>query len=802
MGKAIGIDLGTTNTAVAVLVDGRPRVIEDDKGYKVLPSCVSMRDGGDSVVGHAAKNLALTQPDRTVQSVKRLVGRRFDSPEVDRIRRRVVGIQPASDGGCVSMADKTWTPIEVSARVLQHAKEIAERALGEEVDEAVITVPAYFNHQRRAATYEAARIASLRCDACSTSPPRRRWPTASGRPQPDHPHLRPGRRDLRRVGPPTDQGGLRGALHDWRDLPRGRGLRPPPRGPPRRVLPGQARVDLRADRDALQRLKDAAERAKCELSFTDRTTVLVPRITANQNLELAVTRHKLEGLVEDLVEQTLGITRNAVSEAGLSISDIDDVILVGGQTRMPRVREAISALFGKEPSRSVHPEEVVAIGAAVHAHSLVEPEAAKPLLLDVTPFDLGIDVAGGLFQPIITRNSHVPASASRTFATAHDNQDNVQVTVRQGESRFATENEFLGRFVNRADPGAAHDDEGGGHLPTRQQRDALRHGAGHRRADADHHPQLRGGGPERWLGRADHRGGSGGRRGPDGRGGLEQRFGRCAREGRQGRGEEGQGRAALPALWPKGRRGDAGRRQARLAAAAAAAAAAEADAQDADGSEAEVEAEPLDLGADALAPLDRASSPSARRRGPRGPGSDDPVEDAADAASDEPEPLDERLQGLSGGDLVLLDEGVEPIVAPPMTATPSMRATIPSPKIPSQGATELDDPFASSFDGGGDDPADPSRTPSTMPSARPRSMSRPVAAAVDDGLPSRWPMTTAGGRAGGGRFGAGGRPPAEKRKKKRKPAKLKLACLRRTPWWRSTARTFVAGAASSGRTSR
>ena len=206
-------------------------------------------------------------------------------------------------------------------------------------------------------------------------------------------------------------------------------------------------VDLRGDRESLQRLKDAAERAKCELSFTDRTTVLVPRITATENLELGVTRLQLESLVEDLVEQTLQITRDAVADAGLKVSDIEDVILVGGQTRMPRVREAIGALFGREPSRSVHPEEVVAIGAAVHAHTLVDPDESQPLLLDVTPFDLGIEVAGGLFQPIITKNSNVPASSSRTFATAHDNQDNVQVTVRQGSSRFSAENEFLGRFV-------------------------------------------------------------------------------------------------------------------------------------------------------------------------------------------------------------------------------------------------------------------------------------------------------------------------------------------------------------------
>ena len=450
MGKAIGIDLGTTNTAIAVLVDGRPRVLEDDKGYKVLPSCVSVASGGETIVGLAARNLALTKPDRTVQAVKRLIGRRFDSPEVDKIRRRAgYTIKPAPDGTCVvEMAGRTYTPLEVSALILQHARSIAERAFGEAVDEAVITVPAYFNHAQRSATFEAARIAGLRCERLLNEP------TAAA--------LAYGfRKDINRTILIYDLGG---GTFDVSVLQLSKGVYEVLSTAGETFLGGEDfdhrlvdhlaesfqaahGVDLRTDRGALQRLKDAAERAKCELSFTDRTTLLIPRIHGANNLELEVTRLTLEGLVDDLVEKTLQITRQAVTDAGLRIGDIGDVILVGGQTRMPRVREAIGSLFQKEPSRSVHPEEVVAIGAAVHAHSLVDPAASKPLLLDVTPFDLGIDVAGGLFQPIITKNSHVPASASRTFATAHDNQDNVQVTVRQGESRFAGENEFLGRFV-------------------------------------------------------------------------------------------------------------------------------------------------------------------------------------------------------------------------------------------------------------------------------------------------------------------------------------------------------------------
>ena len=450
MGKAIGIDLGTTNTAVAVLVDGRPRVLEDERGYKVLPSCVSMKADGQFVVGQAARNLAITQPDRTVYAVKRLAGRRHDSAEAVQIRSRVsYGVGPDEDGGClVQIGDDWYTPTEIHAVILQVARSIAERALDEEVDEAVITVPAYFNHQQRASTLEAAKMAGLRCDRLLNEP------TAAA--------LAYGhRKDIDRTIAVYDLGG---GTFDVSVLHLSKGVYEVLSTAGETYLGGEDfdyrlvdyladhfgnehGVDLREEPQPLQRLKEAAERAKCELSFTDRTTVLIPRITPTASLEVAVSRLTLEGLVEDLVDRTLEIARGAVQDAGLQLSDIDDVILVGGQTRMPRVREAISALFQVEPSRSVHPEEVVAIGAAVHASSLTEADANRPLLLDVTPFDLGIDVAGGLFQPLIVRNSHVPAAGTRVFATAHDNQEQVEVTVRQGDSRFAEENEFLGRFI-------------------------------------------------------------------------------------------------------------------------------------------------------------------------------------------------------------------------------------------------------------------------------------------------------------------------------------------------------------------
>ena len=450
MGKSIGIDLGTTNTAVAVILDGRPKVLEDEKGYKVLPSCVSWKGEGRYVIGQAAKNLILSAPDRTVYAVKRLIGRRYDSVEVQRTAERVgFGLQAGPDGGVqVSLGDENLSPSEVCSVILQVARQIAERALGEEVDEAVITVPAYFTHVQREATLEAARLAGLRCDRLINEP------TAAA--------LAYGyRKDLDRQLVIFDLGGgtfdvcvlrmssgvyeilasrgdsfLGGEDYDFRLVDHLADHFQSKNG-----------VDLREDKTSLQRLKDAAERAKCELSFTDRTTVLIPRIYEDVNLEMVVSRTTLEALVEDLVARTVEVTRRTLDDAGLSATDIDDVILVGGQTRMPKIRESITGLFGREPNRSVHPEEVVAVGAAVHANTLADSSIAATVLLDVTPFDLGIDSVGGMFAPIIPRNSKIPTSRTRTFATVHDNQDRVRVVVRQGENIQAEDNEFLGEFV-------------------------------------------------------------------------------------------------------------------------------------------------------------------------------------------------------------------------------------------------------------------------------------------------------------------------------------------------------------------
>jgi molecular chaperone DnaK len=450
MGKTIGIDLGTTNTCVAVLKDGRPNVLKDEKGYKVLPSVVSMKGEGRYVVGQQAKNLILTAPGKTVYAAKRLMGRRADSPEAARVRERMAyTIEAGPDGLCqVVLGDMIMTPVEISSIVLRMAKQIAERTLGEEVTEAVITVPAYFNHGQRAATMEAAQLAGLRCERILNEP------TAAA--------LAYGyRKDIEKTILIFDLGG---GTFDVSLLHMSHGVYEILSTTGDTFLGGEDfdfkivdwladryqrkhGKDLREDKVVVQRLKDAAERAKCELSFMDKTAILIPQIQPGINLEETLTRTQLEQLTEDLVDRSLEISRNAIQAAGLQISDIDDVILVGGQTRMPRVRELITNLFGKEPSRSVHPEEVVAIGAAVHAESLDDPEKPAALLIDVTPFDLGIDTAGGYFSSIIERNSKIPTYHTRTFTTVSDNQDQVKITVRQGESSNARDNEFLGEFV-------------------------------------------------------------------------------------------------------------------------------------------------------------------------------------------------------------------------------------------------------------------------------------------------------------------------------------------------------------------
>jgi molecular chaperone DnaK len=450
MGAVIGIDLGTTNTVVAVVEGGRPRVLEDSRGYRVIPSCVAAKETGRFVVGHAAKSMILTHPDRTVYAVKRLLGRPFDAPETQEAVSRVgYHVEPTAEGWVqLRVGERTMSPVEVIAVVLRVARETAEAVLGEPVQEAVVTVPAYFNHRQRSSTLEAARRAGLHCERLLNEP------TAAA--------LAYGhRREVAKVVLVFDLGG---GTFDVSVLHLSRGVYEVLATLGDTFLGGEdfdyrlvdhlalkflkkGGVDVRKDATTLQRLKEAAERAKCELSFSDQTTIFLPRLSRDDNLDVVIRRETLEELVEDLVQRTLDVAQKAVSDAGLYLDAVDDVILVGGQTRMPRIREAIEEVFGRKPSATVHPEEVVALGAALHAEALARLDGEAPVLIDVTPFDLGIDAAGGSFTSIIQRNSKVPTSRSRTFTTVVDNQESVRIIVRQGQSSRSAENEFLGELV-------------------------------------------------------------------------------------------------------------------------------------------------------------------------------------------------------------------------------------------------------------------------------------------------------------------------------------------------------------------
>ncbi|MDP6933247.1 MAG: Hsp70 family protein, partial [Myxococcota bacterium] len=450
MGKCIGIDLGTTNAAIAVMDGGRPKILEDEKGYRVLPTVVSAKEDGKFVVGQAAKSLVLTTPEDTVFEVKRLMGLRFDSAEAKDIRERVpFAIEEAEDGTClVGMRDVFYTPQEVAAVILQVAAQIAERNLDEPVDEVVITVPAYFNHAQRSATLEAARLAKLPCERLVNEPTAAA--IAYGYRQPDEAtvvvfDLGGGTFDvsilrvaegLYEILATTGDSFLGGTDFDQKLVMH----------MVDHFEQSHAGTGVRGDKVAMQRLRAAAEKAKCELSTVEKTMITVPRLTPTADFEMALSRAGFETLVSELVGRTLSVTKSALASAGLEPSDIDDVVLVGGQTRMPTIREQLTKMFGKAPNRGVHPDECVAIGASIHADMLSGPAENQAVLLDVTPFDLGIDVAGGRFEPIIRRNSQVPLSQARVFSTNKDMQERVRLVVRQGNEALATDNEFLGEF--------------------------------------------------------------------------------------------------------------------------------------------------------------------------------------------------------------------------------------------------------------------------------------------------------------------------------------------------------------------
>jgi molecular chaperone DnaK len=452
MAKVIGIDLGTTNSCVAIMEAGDPVVIANSEGSRTTPSVVAFTESGERLVGQIARRQAITNPENTIFAVKRLIGRRFDDPLVQKAMQVLpYKIVKADNGDAwVETRGKRNSPAEISAFILQKMKQTAEDYLGEKVTEAVITVPAYFNDSQRQATKDAGRIAGLNVLRIINEP------TAAS--------LAYG------LDKKKDEKiavfDLGGGTFDISILELGEGVFEVKSTNGDTFLGGEdfdqrvidyladefkkdQGIDLRKDRMALQRLKEAAEKAKIELSSSMETDINLPFITADQNgpkhLNIKLTRSKLEALCSDLIDRTEGPCRQALKDAGLSAGDINEVILVGGMTRMPAVQERVKKLFGKEPHKGVNPDEVVAVGAAIQA-AVLKGEVKDVLLLDVTPLSLGIETLGGVFTKLIERNTTIPTRKGQVFSTAADNQTAVSIRVFQGEREMAADNKLLGQF--------------------------------------------------------------------------------------------------------------------------------------------------------------------------------------------------------------------------------------------------------------------------------------------------------------------------------------------------------------------
>jgi len=457
MAKIIGIDLGTTNSCVAVLEDGTARVIENSEGDRTTPSIVAFTKDDEVLVGQSAKRQAVTNPKNTLFAIKRLIGRKFKDDVVQRDTDMVPYTIAEADNGdaWVEANGKKMAPPEVSARVLMKMKKTAEEFLGEEVTEAVVTVPAYFNDSQRQATKDAGKIAGLEVKRIINEPTAAALAYGMDKKRGDSTVV------VYDLGGGTfyvsviEIADIEGE-HQFEVLATNGDTFLGGEDFDQRIIEHlvdefkkDQGIDLSNDPLALQRLKDAAEKAKIELSSSQQTDINLPYVTADasgpKHMELRLTRAKLESLVEDLITRSMEPCKTALKDAGLSMSDIDDVILVGGQTRMPKVQEAVEALFGKEPRKDVNPDEAVASGAAIQA-AVLAGDVKDVLLLDVTPLSLGIETMGGVMTKLVEKNTTIPTKANQVFSTAEDNQPAVTIHVMQGEREMASANKSLGRF--------------------------------------------------------------------------------------------------------------------------------------------------------------------------------------------------------------------------------------------------------------------------------------------------------------------------------------------------------------------